>query len=338
MASTPESALRSWTQGKFAPVYLFAGEDAAAKAAALQTLKGALKVDEFNINEFSGKDESQAAEILSVCRTAPMFSERRLVVVRDVKLGLAGRKALAEYPASPLPSAVLVVFFPEALPNMKGIEKDPVLRAFTAHAETLVFGPLSPEEAALRIRAEARKSGFTLEDAAVEAILEEAGTQWGIIQGELDKIRIFLKGKDSASTQDILACLGFRREAGPYELSNAIERRDLGCAVLVLRRMIEEGSDAYELLPKISYAVNGQLKAKRLLKAGASEYELWGKVRVFGLPRQRAFLAAIKGLSDARLVDDLRACLRTEVDLKTKSSSLDPAVELEQLVVRLCSK
>ncbi|HAH07308.1 MAG TPA: DNA polymerase III subunit delta [Elusimicrobia bacterium] len=333
-----ESTQKAWAQGKFAPVYLFAGEDAGAKHSALEALKAALKADDFNFSEFSGDQESQIDDILSSCRTAPMFSPRRLVLVRNVKLGQEGRKLLAGYPGAPADSAVLVVLYPDALPASKAaIDKDPVLRAFTAHAEVLVFGPLTREEAARRIRAAAKAGGFELSEEALEAVLDEAGTQWGIIQGELDKVRLFLKGRKTASAEDILACLGYRREAGPYELGNALERRDLKASLDVLRRMLEEGSDAYDLLPKISYAVLAQLKAKRMLKAGVSEFEMWGKVRIFGRDRQGPFLQAVKGLSDARLVADLRACVRVEADLKSKVW-LDPAVELEGLVVGLCSK
>lgn len=338
MAGSPEAALKAWKQGKPAPVYLFAGEDSTSKSAAIAALKAALGVDDLNVSEFSGDQESQAAEIVSLCRTAPMFSPRRLVVVHDVKLGKSGRELLAEYPASPSDTSVLVVFYPEALPSYKsGIDKDPVLRAFSARAEVVVFGPLTREEAARRMREEAKRSGFELSDEAVEAVLEEAGTQWGIIQSELEKIRLFLKGKKSASTADILACLGYRQEAGPFELGNALERRDLKASLGVLRRMLEEGSTVYELMPQVSRAVLVQLKAKRLLKAGVSEFELWGKLRIFDKGRQGSFLKAVKALSDARLVGDLRACLRVEADLKSKAW-LDADIELEGLVARLCAK
>lgn len=335
MAAALEAAARDWKAGRFQAAYLFAGEDAAAKGSALEALKKALKADDLNTSEFSGESDEQAADIVSVCRTAPMFSERRLVVVRNLKFKLEARQALAAYLDAPAPTAVLVLFSADA-PSQKKGEKNLIADAVAKHGQVLTFGPLGPEEAAARLKEEARGAGFELPEEAVEAILEEAGTSWGILKGEVEKIRLFLKGRKSAGAQDVLACLGFRRDAGPFELSNAVERRDLKASLGALHRMLEEGSSAYEILPNISRAVNSQVKAKRYLKAGVSSFEMWGKVRVFG-PRQPPFLKALEGLSETRLLNDLKACLRTEADLKSKTW-LDPAVELGQLVARLCRK
>ncbi|MBI5244737.1 MAG: DNA polymerase III subunit delta [Elusimicrobia bacterium] len=335
MAASPEAAARDWKAGRFRPAYLFAGEDAAAKAAALKALKKALKVDELNVSEFSGDAEDQAAEIVSVCRTAPMFSERRLVVVRSLRFKAEARRALAAYLAEPVPTTTLVLFATDGAAQKKG-EKDILADAVARHGLTLTFGPLGTEEAAARLKEEARQAGFELPEEAVAAILDEAGTSWGILKGEVEKIRLFLKGRKSCGPEDVLACLGFRRDAGPFELSNAIERRDLKASIGALQRMLEEGSSGYEILPQISRAVNSQVKAKRYLKAGVSSFEMWGKVRVFG-PRQQPFLKALEALSETRLLNDLKACLRTEADLKSKTW-LDPGVELGQLVGRLCRK
>jgi len=331
-----EAARREWEAGRFRPAYFFPGEDGAAKDAALGALKKALRVDDLNISEFSGDAQARAAEIVSVCQTAPMFSDRRLVIVRGLKLGAEGRRALAEYLDSPAPATTLVLLQEEKASPKKG-ERDVLLDAVARRGLVVAFGELDPEDAAARLREAAKAAGFELPQEAADAIVEEAGSCWGVLQGELEKIRLFLKGRKEARLEDALSCLGARRETGPYELSNAVERRDLEASLDALRRMLEEGASGYELLPKISHAVNSQLKAKRMLKAGTSQYEMWGKIRVFGSPRQAAFLRAVSALSDARLVNDLKACLKTEADLKSKTW-LEPAIELERLLVRLCWK
>ena len=76
-----------------------------------------------------------------------------------------------------------------------------------------------------------------------------------------------------------------------------------------------------------------QLKAKRLLKAGTAQREIEMKLRIF---YDNAFFARAARVSEGRLRRDLRRCLEVETDLKSKSW-LDPKLELERLVVELCT-
>ncbi|MFA6092261.1 MAG: DNA polymerase III subunit delta [Elusimicrobiota bacterium] len=323
---SPEAAEKEWSAGKLRPVYLFVGEDSAGKARALSSLRAVVKVDDFNISDFSGEIESQAAEIVSLCRTAPMFSERRFVLVREIKLGLSGRKLLSQYLRDPLESTVLVLLSSER----KADAKDAVMSAAAERGALVFFGPLRPEQAAQRLQEEARRTGFTISPAAAELIVEEVGSEWGILQGELEKIRIFLNGRPSAPDESILACLGYRPETGPFDFSNALEDGDARLALRVLRRKLEEDeNESFGMLRQLSNHLRKRLQAKRMIQAGVPRFEMFGKLRVFGF-RQDRFLSSLQKESEARLLSALKACLQTEVALKSKSW-LDRRCELERL-------
>lgn len=327
-----EAALREWAKGQFRPVYLMLGEDTAAKSAAMAALKAALRVDDFNLSEFTGNSESQAAEIVSACLTPPMFSERRLVLSRDLRLGASGRRVLAAYLKEPLASTTLALLSSER----KADFKDPVASAASALGGLMVFGPLAPEEAASRLRSQAKALGFELSEEGAQTMVQESGTEWGILGGELEKLRLFLRGRKEAQVAEVQACLGYRRDTGPFEFQNCIERRDAVKSIALLRRMMEEDAGHFTILPKIVNILNRQLKAKRMLKAGLPQDQIGRELRLHPsfLPH---FLREVGKLGEARLAACLRACLEVEVSLKSKSW-LDPGIELERLTLRICGQ
>jgi hypothetical protein len=79
-----------------------------------------------------------------------------------------------------------------------------------------------------------------------------------------------------------------------------------------------------------------QLRAKRMLKAGRSEAEVFSALRLHSY-WDRDYLSFLKRLSEVRLRRDLGACLGAEVSLKSRSWLSAPQ-EIERLVVDLCSK
>ncbi|MCH8964790.1 MAG: hypothetical protein IIB58_07515 [Planctomycetes bacterium] len=88
---TPKALALEWKTNVYRPAYYFFGEDIGSKSMAIQTLRRYLKSNDFNTSDFSGDCDDQADDIVGTCCTPPMFSDRRLVIVRNVRLGAAGR-------------------------------------------------------------------------------------------------------------------------------------------------------------------------------------------------------------------------------------------------------
>ena len=165
---------------------------------------------------------------------------------------------------------------------------------------------------------------------------EESGTEWGVLRAELEKLALFVKERGKAGIEDAAACLGWRRRVNIWDFPRAVQKRDAPAALRMLAALLEEGEDAYSLLPKIRSAVNTQLRAKRLMKAGVPKDQAFFKL---GLKKfyDNDFYTWTDRVKEPELVRALRACLETEVDLKSKTW-LDPAVELENLILKACGK
>jgi len=318
-------AEKEWRSDKFRPVYLLIGDEPSAKSAFLLKLKAAVRPDDFNLNEWSGEAPGGVQEAVSAALTPPMFSPRRLVLLKNAKLGVADRKAIAEYLKDPLPTTVLAISVDDRRPEMK----DPMTTAASALGGVLWFKPMKDEEALQRLLDTASRAKVTLEDDAARLLVQEAGTEWGILQAELDKILLFIKGRDRISKDDVVACLGYRQTSNPFDFPRILQGRDRAASLRQLRRLLAEGIEPFRILYQISGTIQKQLKAKRLAAAGRTESQIAQELRLNYYDRD--FMRQLALVSEARLAAELRACVDLEARLKSQSW-LDAGTELERFV------
>ena len=106
--------------GSLLPVYFLYGEEPflverAGRRIMEQAIDPAMK--DFNLNIYYGAD-CKGTEILDTAQTLPMFSDRRLVVVRQAdKLPAATQEGLLPYLANPCPETCLL--FLAAKPDLR---------------------------------------------------------------------------------------------------------------------------------------------------------------------------------------------------------------------------
>ncbi|MFH2205076.1 MAG: DNA polymerase III subunit delta [Elusimicrobiota bacterium] len=327
---TPRDLAAEWKKGSFRPVYYFFGEDAGSKNSAIQVLRRTLQSDDFNTSEFSGDSDDQAEEIASTCLTPPMFSARRLVIVRNIHLGVRGRKRLADYLRAPLETTTLVM----STDDKKPTAKDVLAAGVQALGGIVLFEPLSPGKAVARLQEEACRAGFELAPDAAELLVEESGSAWGILRSELKKIQLFVQGRPSANVDDVAACLGYRQQTDLFDLPRSLEKRDAARALDVLRCLLREGHSPFSLLFRVTQTVRKQLKAHRMVKSGAPQDKIARELRMRYV---QDYLNAAARLGEPRLILTLKDCLETEIALKSKSW-LDASIELENLVLKVCGK
>ena len=333
MELRPPELLKEWQAGKFRPVYYFFGEESAAKADAILKLKELFKADDFNLCEFSGEPNSEAPLAVAEALTLPVFADRRLVIVRSPKLPAEARAVYAEYLKSPSLTTSLVLLSEDKRPD----RKDALAGAAAAAGAACIFSPLTEEEALGRLIGEAKKAGKTLAPEAAEALVGEAGTDWGILAGELEKLALYAGAETSIDAAAALACLGYRKSADPWAFEKLIQGRDLKACLGYLREAFADVKPEEVVFRSLAQIRNGylkQLKAKRLLKAGMAPRDIETKLRIF---YDGSFFARAARVTEERLRRDLRRCLEVETDLKSKSW-LDPKLELERLAVELCSR
>jgi len=328
----PAELLKEWQAGGFRPIYYLFGSESAAKVDALLKLKELFKADDFNFREFTGDPNAEAAAAVTECLTLPVFSLRRLVIVRSPKILAEGRAVFADYLRSPSATTTLVLLSEEKKPD----RKDALAAAAAQAGAVVLFAPLSQEEAVERLIAEARKAGKELAAEAAEFLAAEAGTDWSILAGELEKLVLFVGTGAKIGADAVLPCLGYRKSADPWALERLAMGRDLKTCLTHLRELFADAKPeevVFRSLAQIRGGYLKQLKAKRMLKAGLPQREIETRARIF---YDRDFFSRLGRVSEERLRRDLRRCLEVEADLKSKSW-LDPKLEFERLIVELCT-
>ncbi|MDO8756908.1 MAG: DNA polymerase III subunit delta [Elusimicrobiota bacterium] len=332
MELKPNDLAAEWKAGKFRPVYYLFGEESASKADAVLKLKALFKADDFNLCEFSGDPHSECSAIISEALTMPVFADKRLVIVRNPKIPAEARAALADYLRAPSPTTTLVLLSEDRRPD----KKDALANAAAAAGAVCAFSPLTEEEAVERLLSEAKKAGKQLDPAAAAALTEQAGTDWGILSGELEKAILF-SGKETAiGMEAVSATMGFSKATDPWAFERLVSARDLKACLAYLHDAFADAKPdevVFRSLSQARAAYLKQLKAKRMLKAGLNSRDIEMKLRIF---YDRDFFARAQRVTEERLRRDLRRLLEVETDLKSKAW-LDAKIEFEGVVVELCT-
>lgn len=332
MELSPDEAAKEWKAGKFRPVYYLYGEEPAAKTEALKALKAAFKPDDFNYREFTGDMASEAHDVVTEAMTLPVFSERRLVIARNSKIPAEAKGVLTEYLKAPSASTTLVLMSDERRPD----KKDAFASVASSAGALVIYAPLTPEAASAKLISEAAKLGKQLDPAAAEALVEEAGTDWPVLAQELEKALLFAGSAKTVGLEAVGACLGYRKNIDPWAFEKLATGRDLKACMAYIEDLLSEDkpeSVAFATLARCRAAYLKQLRAKRLLRQGVAQREVETRLRIF---YDNSFFARAARVTEERLRRDLRRCLEVESDLKSKTW-LDPRIELERLVVELCT-
>jgi DNA polymerase-3 subunit delta len=314
---------------KLRPVYYLAGEERHQRQQLFAAVLKAAAPDPFNLQEFFA-DSADADDLLSSLQTPPMFSDRRVIVIkRGEALHAPAKKSLAEYLADPLPSTTLIV-----LVDGRPAKGDALEAAAQAAGAAVIFYALREDEAEAWALKTAADNGMKLSKGAAELLVSEAGTDLAILQQELSKLLQFTKGTaGEVSEAQVAASLGYQQAENIFELGSAVQRRDVKEALRLTRRLLDT-EDAFRLLYQVSTTLERQLRAKRLAAAGRSEDDIFRAIRLTRY-YNKDFVRLAARRTEAELIRGLERALETEARLKSNPAA-SPSLELERLLVEVC--
>jgi DNA polymerase-3 subunit delta len=230
----------------------------------------------FNCDVLYG-DESDAAEILSRAQEAPVFSPRRMVLLKAAdKLPPKDAEALVSYLESPCEFTTLVF-----LPARKLDERRKFAQMLLKRAA--VVDCASPPESLMPawIRAEADRVGLLLNDDAAQSLTDMAtspGNEPGgglyLVVRELEKLAAYVPEGQAAGRADVEAVRGCEPGASVFDLARAIGMRQHGRALYILTRNLEAGEDVIRILGALAYQFRQAWKAREQRWQGGQYAEL----------------------------------------------------------------
>jgi DNA polymerase III subunit delta len=204
----------------------------------------------------------------------------------------------------------------------------------------------------------AREMGITFESGALELLVQMAGDDTRQMENELEKIDLYLGERRRAGLKTVQNMVSMSRAGVLWDLGNAIGKRDLPRALELLSTLLYQGQNAIGLLLA---AIVPRVRSLLLIKDLGSRHKL-NRMNYNGfcaslealpstatshLPRKKdgsgfnaypMFLALPEAgnFTLEELHAGFKACLAANAKLVT--SSLDPKLVLERLLIGLLSK
>lgn len=319
-------------KGRVPQVVLLVGEEGRLVDRGLNCLREAVVPEAqraFNEERLRG-GELDPARLVDSLRTLPLLGGRRLVVVREAeRLAPEALDALAAYAAAPLDSAVL------ALAAEKIDRRLKVWKAFEAAGVLVDCGRPEGRSLSKRLEEVAEAAEVAFEPGAAEALIELAGNDLGVLEGEVAKLAAFVgpgRRIGPEAVHEVVAARG--GEPSVFAWVDAIAERRASAALVDLERLLAAGAEPLRLLALLARQVRLVWGTKALAARGASAQEVAEQL----VPRARflapKLLAQARGFSEAELAaihDGL-----VEADLALKSSPASERLVLERLVLAIC--
>ncbi|NJD37826.1 MAG: DNA polymerase III subunit delta [Geobacter sp.] len=231
--------------GSLLPVYFLYGDepflvDRAARRIMEQAIDPAMK--DFNLNVYYGA-ECKGTEILDTAQTLPMFSDRRLVVVRQTdKLPVATQEGLLPYLAYPCPEACLL--FLAAKPDLRR----KCFAELKKQQGTLEFKKLYDNKLVPFISAEAQTQGKKIDGAGAEMLAFLVGNNLQELVSQIEKAALYVGTRPVIGVDDVKAIVSQSKEYSAFELARFMGEKNLPKALATLQSMLQNGEEAIMIL------------------------------------------------------------------------------------------
>ena len=338
----PTAFLRSVERGDLPPVTLVHGADAQLLDDLLVAVTRALFPESGHAafdREVLDARETGVDAVVSAALTLPFAAAARLVAVRHCQALVAkGGEALGGYAASPNPTTVLLLLADEPLRAGRDRKSDhwllDTMAAAPAGSRGVVVEPVVRRGRALEdwLRQRAQVDGLTVTEEAARLLVQWVGEDPALLLGEVRKAAL-AAGPDNHAVgeSEVRAVVGEHRVSAVFELTRALERRDLGQALRTLDRLLAS-EEPMLILTMLTREVRTAWTVQVWRRRGQPIEQI---ARILRRPpgAVEALAAALGSESSSTLALKLRRCWEVERALKSGGAA---HAEMTLLVSELC--
>ena len=320
------------------PLYLFVGDEDYLHQQAIALLFGTIDAAarEFNtaiitiggdlIGHSGVSRKVTAADAIDNANLLPMMSARRIVVIRGFdKIKEDELELVLDYLKRPSPHSV-VVFDAPALDQRRKISS-----ALIKTCRIVRMDHLGDKQVEDWARNYIQRRGSRIEGQALGELIGLIGTSLGRLAREIDKL-IAYAGRNPIDRTAVEQLVPRVREHRNWDLWDAIQKRDRKRAIMLVRRLVDDGQEPIAIMGALASLYRKMLVAKDLRTRGAPPEEIekaTGQYR----DRSRSFYTAVGRMPRQEIVHGIRRIAKADND--TKNSIATPELQVEFLVAEL---
>ena len=182
----------------------------------------------FNLSVFYGKD-AVWTDVVNACMRYPMFAERQVILLKEAQM-MRDINKLEGYIEKPLSSTIFVVSYKEKKVDGRSRlakllkEKGAILTTKKLYDNQL------PEWTSELVA----NKGYAIHQKALLLLVDHIGNDLSRIENEVDKLLVNLGDRKTISEDDVEKYVGVSKEYNPFELQNALAKKDVAKAIRIV--------------------------------------------------------------------------------------------------------
>lgn len=237
MQITFEGILKEISTKQLRPVYYLMGEEAYYIDRLTERFASDILTEsekEFNQTVIYGQD-THMRDVLALAKRYPMMADRQVVIVKEAQNLKNEIDDLSLYLQHPQPSTVLVFCHKNGCLDKRKKTPADIDRAGGAIYDSKKIPDSKLPDFIMKV---VREKGYTIEDRAVNMIVEFVGNDLNRITSELDKLYVNMKEGATRVTPDMVEqYTGISKDYNTFELLAALSVKDVKRAMRIVKYM-----------------------------------------------------------------------------------------------------
>ncbi|WP_010252358.1 DNA polymerase III subunit delta [Acetivibrio cellulolyticus] len=321
---------------KLGNLYLFYGHEEFLKKYYLESIEKAILDNDLSmLNKIVLEGKFEMQKIEDACETLPVFSEKKLVLVKNSGVFKSGKEGAKQQSAKDdlqnylknVPAYTVVVFYEEEIDKrLKTVD------AVKKNGLIVEFAFQKPAELVKWVTKvlKSNKKEITIEDASyLIEICEQGMTE---ILNEVNKLVMYVGDRTRVTIEDIEKVCTKSVKSRIFDLTDAVAEKNIDKALKLLNDMVI----LREPLPKILFMITRQLRhvleMKLLCKEGLSVKDASAKIGITPYAGGKVSNQA-KSFSIEKLKEGIKEAF--ELDLAIKTGRINDRIAAELLINKL---
>ncbi len=250
----------------FNSLYLLYGEEKYILKLYLNKLLKALDAvdDSMNFTRFEGKQTAEK-DIIEIGDTLPFFADRRVILIENSGYFKEKCERLPEYLKS-IPEYLTIIFSEEEIDKRGRLYK-----AAAKQGCVCEFKTLSEAELSKMVAAELARSKKKIRKSTVEMFLSGAGTDFGFIACELEKLIAYSAEREEITEDDIAKICSPKIENRVFDMISDLAAGKKESAIRIYQDLILLKEPPMKMLALMERQYRIMLDMRQLLSKGMGE-------------------------------------------------------------------